>query len=378
MTSPNVKIHNLIRKYVKESNDPVMFNDVLHQLTETDNSSKISEMVNLALEQPLQTLNMYNFHDEFIYDLDFLTNNTSENEIDMIVTNTIDDQLIDDQLIDEYIGDRGMLYCVYGAELVTSKWILYYYIISKLNKSLNVNSISDCTKINSLHLGYDDGSVQSSLNHLFYSSITYSDTKIQWKWLSLQKNKLTNRYKKNIITGLPIKAQWDQCHYFVNAISEIHDKFNLIIFQLPINYNNIRNIYVYALTLIIRFIDTQGILLLELRPECQWTILEFNVICICALLFQNVHLTKYDLDKTHYVLVCGDKKKKIQTSSIIKKMLKILYESSTSCLININSLPKSWILQIKQIITNPESSVSFDHIINTINSSIKFNEHTLF
>jgi len=259
---------------------------------------------------------------------------------------------------------------------------LYNFIISKIFKSFKTNVLNDNVKINSMHMGHDNGSVQAALNHLFYSSNI--DDKILWRWVSLKSadNKVLWRElhcsSENIVTYLTIKPPWEQCQFIINKIEKKIEKFNLFVFQLPNMFEEfeIRQSYLFLLILVLRFLDSHGVLLMELQLENKWSLLTFNIIAMCAMIFDNVYLTKYNIERTHIVLVCKNKKKNLHSSNLIKKLLKIL-NSTTHCIIDIKILPVEWIERIKSLITYPILPIPFEQIINDIGGNLKINEHPM-
>lgn len=427
MTSPNIQIQNLVRRYIKERGDISTINsnvvDLMSPIDISDvnfgNSNKNN--LNLAIDLSLQTSHLYNFKSTFEYKLDFFKNVEKycisketdkiideENETDFNNIFNMDDHGVygdrgisgnrgdsGNQEAEHYLDnfvyvnkyaaeyiEKGILYNIYGAELVDYKWILYNFIISKIYKSFKTNVLNDNIKINSLHLGHDNGNIQSSLNHLFYSSNAFNDIKLQWQWASINKNYLGqyDKYKNNIISCLQSKPQWQQCQFFINKIGENWDKFNLITFSLP-DFNEddkeLRQLYVMLLIFVIKFLDSQGVALIELQLEIHWSLLEFNIIAICSLIFNNVYLTKYNIEQTHVVLICKDKKKNLQTGNLVKKLLKVLVDSTTNCIVSKEILSNEWVDRIKSFVNSPILPIQFEKIINDICNNLRINKQPM-
>jgi hypothetical protein len=381
MTSPNIQIQNLMRRYVKErdANTPDMIKFLI------SSSNVIIPDNSFKLENILQTNLLYNFKQSFEYTLNIEQENENEiNEEDIFLmdeekNNNITDfenLIIDNLEYKQYLGN-GILYNIYGAKLVDEKWILYGFIISKIYKLFKRNILNEDIKINSLHIGIDNGGIQSVFNHLFSSSELFSNLKINWNWTSLSRNnELYSKYKKNFISLLPIKPYWEQIILIINKLQDITDKYNLLIFQ--INTDNpidiLRKQYLFTIIMALRFLDNQGVLLMEFPIESKWGILETNILALCALIFDDVYLTKYEIGKIYNIIVCKEKKKNLSTTALIKKLIKIMYESSTCCIILEDILTSDFINQINKIKSNLQVPIDFSHIIQNLKTILLYNE----
>jgi hypothetical protein len=410
MSSPNVQIQNLMRRYVKERDGIMPFNIMVKSLMSPSESSILDSLpVNnsLVILNTLQTSHLYNFKSSFNY--------TLNEEVPLLKIDSTDDDLIFEiempnnrlpprheslsshilninmsptafshKICDpkinadykQYLGPNGIMNNVFGAELVDVKWILYGFIISKINKSFRTNILEDNIKINSLHLGSDSGSVQSVLNHLFTSSTKFTDNKVQWKWATISRsNELYSLYKSNFIPLVSTRPYWEQATFIINKTSEITDRFNIIIHQL--SEDNLRNKYLFTIIMALRFTNSQSVLLLELPDDSEWGLLEINVMALCGLIYDAVYLTKYDIGKNYNVLICRDKKKNLNTMALIKKMLKIMLESNSICFVDRQVLTNEWLECINNLIKTPLTPISFAQITESLKNDLLYNEHPL-
>lgn len=388
MSSPGIIVQNLVRKYVKENQISCSFentiNDILYKMENTN-------VKNIAMDQIIQTNTLYNFKD-VDYNYDFLNqlelNNEDSNDEDLNNEDIFEldeeqkdiDEISKKKYISENVFQYGALYNIFGAELIDEKWILYCFIISKIYKSFRKNVLDDNVKINSLHIGQDNGSVQCSLNHLFNYSTIFENQKVIWNWVSMDNNnKLNNinKYINNFIQPLEIYPLWKQLSFIINKLSDHSiNKFNLLIFQPFLDLKNdieIRQCYLVCIILLIKFLDSQGIALIELR---KFTILEFNILGLCSLIFSNVYMTKYDIGNIYTVIICKEKKKNLNTNSILKKLIKILNESDTKCIVRKSIFSDEWINTVSNL--NNLNCVGFDSIIDHIKNILMQNLNPIF
>jgi hypothetical protein len=342
-----------------------------------------------VLPDLLQTSNLYNFKDNFEYSIDFcnkynkkIIQNDDIFQMDEDTTNNEDEYEEDEGILNrdylQYLGN-GILNNIYKAELVDSKWILYSFIISKIHKSFKTNILNQDLKIHSFHIGYDNGSVQSALNHLFKASKLFNEINVHWKWVTISRNnELYKKYKLNFIPILSSKVYWEQSVFICNKAAEMLDRYNLIIFQIndisDLNPIKMRKQYLFTIIMALRFLDAQGVLLMEFPNEKKWGLLEINILGLCGLLFDAVYFTKYEIGQEYCVLICRDKKKNLSTTALLKKLIKILNESDTLCIINKELLNEEFISQIKYLQNNPLIPILFEQIIEEITELLEVNE----
>jgi hypothetical protein len=280
----------------------------------------------------------------------------------------------------QYMGTDGLFNNIYGAELVDEKWLLYAFIISKINRTFKKNMLVDHIQIKSLHIGDDTGSVQAALNHLFTASESFRNVPVYWKWVSLDwTNRLYQTHKPNFVPILKSKSIWDQLVFIINKTAEMHERYGLVIFQPDCDTNsNIRNQYLYAVIMGLRFTDPSGVFLLEFDSDTTWSTLEVNIIGLCGLIFDLVYITKYEIVECHYILVCSNKKKNISTNSIIKKLIKLLQESDSVCILDRAIFTSYWLNNLSKSLSDTQiEPISFMQIVNSINGILSYNEQPI-
>jgi hypothetical protein len=404
MTSPNVQIQNLMRQYIRErdgKNGGNLYEMVKSLMSPSNSNELIYENIknSFVLPQTLQTSYLYNFKSTFEYSLDKISNedkedNNQDNIFEFDDNNGNDDNddddinyyniLIEDQSNEyfQYIGN-GIFNNIYKAELVDSKWILYSFIISKIYKSFKTNMLNENIKIQSFHIGYDSGSVQCALNHLFNASKPFSEVSVLWKWVTLSRsNQLYKKYKENFIPLITSKSYWDQAIFVSNKAAELSDRYNLIIYQISditdLDPLKMRKEYLFTIIMALRFLDCQGILLMEFPPEKKWKLLEINILALCGLIFDAVYFTKYTIKNEYCVLICRDKKKNLSTTALIKKLIKILNESETLCIVDKQFLNEEFLSQIYYLQKYPLIPILFKQIIDELKDILDINEKLIY
>jgi hypothetical protein len=125
---------------------------------------------------------------------------------------------------------------------------------------------------------------------------------------------------------------------------------------------------------VLKYIEPQGVFLLEIPQESEWKTLEINIVALCGLIFNEVYVTKYSIETIHTVLVCSDKKKNINTSTLVKKLVKVLLESDTICIIALDILSKGWINNVWMLQATPVEPLGFMQIINGVSGVLLYNE----
>ena len=411
MTSPNVQIQNLMRRYVRERDGKNSFDTMIQSLIsptgeiDMNDDFKFVRINSFVLPSTLQTTLLYNFKSSFEYKLSDLIELGEHKVTDFQEDNIqikpiyeecqdgifeMDDETLDKADLnisentndfDQYLGSDGIINNIFGGELVDAKWILYNFIISKIYKSFKTNMLNDSIKINSLHLGSDSGSVQATLNHLFTASNQFKDILVQWKWTSLSRsNELYNNYKSNFIPLLSVRTYWEQTTFIINKTSEIADRFNLIIYQKKKCEDDVtrRYEYLFAIIMALRFSDSQSVLLLEFSVESAWGLLEINILALCGLIYDSVYLTKYEVGHNYCVAICRDKKKNLNTNSLLKKLLKILLESDTLCIVDKSVFTAEWLEHIDSLIKLPMLPIRFMQIIENMKTSLFYNERPIY
>jgi hypothetical protein len=403
-----------MRRYIKERDGAIVFNKIIENMLTPPKSGSIQEppdnMINLSFATYIQTSYIYNFRDDFNYRIYCVNKLSSPTDIDSELATQFSssDELFDMELeyktepsrvnthinslnttctptpallyeIHQYIGEEGMLNNIYGAELVDERWVLYAFIISKINRTFKRNMLADNIHINSLHFGNSANTV-SALHHIFYASDSYKDTPVKWQWFCLNRNELYSKYRQNFIPHLSVRPYWEQVVFILNKIGEYSDKYNLLIHHLDPDADEkiLRNQYLFTIIVVLKYVESQGVFLLEIPQECDWTTLEINVIALCGLIFNEVYVTKYSIESTHTVLVCSDKKKNINTSTLIKKLVKILLESDTVCLVALDIISKNWIKNIWMLQSTPVEPLGFMQIINSVSGVLQYNEEPIF
>lgn len=413
MTSPNVQIQNLMRRYVRERDGTVASSGSLHEMVKSLTSSpkepiELSNRTQICLTLPglLQTNLLYNFKPSFEYYLDefkcAITQDESppsnDNMFEMDEENSsviADDELPtllygDMELVRrsnyrEYIGN-GIWHNIYGAELVDEKWMLYCFIVSKIYKSFKTNMLNDNLKVHSLHIGYDCGSTQTALNHLFTASEPFDGISVQWQWATLSRNNdlygmHNKQYNNHFVPLLTTRPYWEQAVFVINKAAEISDRYNLIIYQIndltDIAPTKMRQQYLFTIIMALRFLDSQGVLLMELPHEKQWGLLEVNILALCGLIFDAVYFTKYEIGRDYCILICRDKKKNLATSAIVKKLIKILCESTTLCIVDRQALGEEWLTHIRCLYNLPLVPIGFIQIVEELKNTLHYCEHPL-
>ena len=425
MTSPNVQIQTLMRRYIKERDGAIVFNKIIENMLTPPKSGAIQDppdnMLNLSFATYIQTCHIYNFRDEFNYrifgvsklsnptesELEYSAQSSSEELFDMELESKAESYLHSSDNIREceqkrettfnrdkthiganepvapellyeirqYLGKDGMLNNVYGAELVDERWVLYAFIISKINRTFKRNMLADSIRINSLHFG-NCASTVVALHHVFNASDSYKDTPVKWQWLCLNRNELYSEYRQNFIPHLSIRPYWEQVVFILNKIGEYSDKYNLFIHHLDpeSDEKTLRNQYLFIIIVVLKYIEPQGVFLLEIPQESEWKTLEINIVALCGLIFNEVYVTKYSIETIHTVLVCSDKKKNINTSTLVKKLVKVLLESDTICIIALDILSKGWINNVWMLQATPVEPLGFMQIINGVSGVLLYNE----
>lgn len=420
MTSPNVQIQNLMRRYVRERDGITSFDSMMQSLISPSEIhdtfggagynilntpiNMTTDHNELILPNNLQTSLLYNFRSTSEYKildifplLDMPTNadNTKDNstnddnifEMDFgeppnqtILQKDTDIYVEEKSDYKQFFGSSGVMNNVFGAELVDVKWMLYGFIVSKIHKSFKTNMLNDCIRINSLHLGADSGSVQAALNHLFYASTQFAGNTVQWKWATISRsNELYSSHKSSFIPLLSVRPYWEQAIFIINKTCEIADRFNLIIHQMTPDEvpAHIRASYLFTIIMALKFSDSHSILLIELPMECEWDLLEINILALCGLIYDAVYLTKYEIGRNYCVLICRDRKKNLNTSMLIKKLLKILTESNTLCIVDKQALTPVWLAHIENMIKSPMLPIRFTQIVESIKNNLFYNEYPL-
>ena len=450
MTSPNVQIQNLIRRYVRERDGTYTMNQAIDTLFTPPKSGNaigkphLQDAVcyNLTLPDVLHTSHLHSY--KYVIDIPMLSDTNANDNIEAYknadVNGNVNADVKDDlnpnivgssypeydsnhhdemfpmelnenlqiqalkfphpnitdlshnseKEIMQYMGADGLFNNIYGAELVDEKWLLYAFIISKINRTFKKNMLVDHIQIKSLHIGDDTGSVQAALNHLFTASDSFRNVPVHWKWVSLDwTNRLYHTHKSNFVPILKSKSIWDQIVFIINKTAEMHERYGLVIFQPDRDTNsgansnssnniNSRNQYLYAVIMSLRFTDPSGVFLLEFNSDTVWSTLEVNIIGLCGLIFDLVYITKYEIIKCHYVLVCSDKKKNISTNSIIKKLIKLLLESDSVCVLDKSTFTSNWLNNLSKSLSDTQiEPISFMQIVNSINGILSYNEQPI-
>jgi hypothetical protein len=119
------------------------------------------------------------------------------------------------------------------------------------------------------------------------------------------------------------------------------------------------------------------VLLLEFNDSSQWGLLEINILALCGLIYDAVYLTKYEVGKNHYVVICRDKKKNLNTNSLLKKLLKILLESDTLCIVDKSVMTAEWLAHIEGLIKLPMLPIRFMQIVENMKATLFYNERPL-
>ncbi len=303
---------------------------------------------NISSQMSLKSSNLYNFKEEVEF-----------GSIEMSPHKLSD--------VSGYMDD-GIFYNLYGAMMVDSRWMMCMYIVARHYKYFQTNLLNNRIDINSLHLGCDSGSVQSSLHHLFNFSKITCDKTFRWNWLSLDKS---NAYWANHNTNfiqLFNKDLVDQLNFIMGRIAEknlAHNtKVNLIIYQRSDDHN--RSGYLMCLIVALKCLDTTGMLLIELGGFTQ---LDLHILALCSLVFHSVIVERYDVGVEHVVAICKKKKSNVSASNVVKKLIKILMESKTDCIVN--SIDDGWVERIAA------SHVEFLNIVDYLDSILEQNLNPL-
>lgn len=300
--------------------------------------------------------------------------------------------------LSNFLGN-GYLNNVFNAEECNEEWLINLYMLDTIRYNFITNGN---VNIKSLHIGKI--SHLSSYHHYIFNGTTPELVNPEWQWLHVifpyEKNKhLMKKYKNNLLQLLEFNIYSpNNLNYIIN---EITNKFSKINF-LTINYSDVNDInnsdntsgttydkdnklsntdvskiYVSYGALIIKLLDTNGIVLIKIPNSCDWDTKFINVLLMYCLLFNEIYMFKFDLITNSTYLLCKGKKKIANETMYKKFIFFILRGSGNIFLENIfqSDAVKLWLENIYNIvITNTVSrDIKFNTILDIINKSLKVN-----
>ncbi len=257
----------------------------------------------------------------------FTEQNTEIKYIHDDVLKTPQPRLDSTKSVNLYLG-TGYLKNVYNTELCDNKWLIMIYLINRLRDNFTTQGK---IKLKSLHLHCMPGSELSAMHHFLYNSeVTHQ---VDWEWVgtisafaeednyNIQRA-MKYKYKNNMLNLLNA----DLC-----AINNINYVVNETLNRLgPVRFIcaskckiSITDFMTYAV-FSIKILDTDGICYINMNDPSEWTGETLSGVTLMGLLFQGLHLYRFNSGGVLYgVLICK-KKKRLNSEILYKKLINIL------------------------------------------------------
>lgn len=369
MASPNIQLQLLLRQYVKENKNKQDCNMTIQAKNFTIPQSLTITMIS----------NMEKINDFFLEMDDNIPLNRINDKIISMPVFTEEDSYID---ITEYLG-VGLLWKLFKAEHVTPCWILYAHIISKIYKSFRTDT--NTLTIRSLHFDKENCSIQTALHHTLLYSELKKQYNINWSWIGIASEddnmELSNKWEKNFTRYMSAKYYYQQTQFIINKLCEKKvEKINLLIWQ-PKYEGVLIMEYIFGLTLALKFLDSNGIFLMQVNPMSLWGTEELHVLACLSMIFNTVYISRYNINVDIYcVLICKDKKKNYANANIIKKFIKCMSNSNDTSYIEseiLKEIPDKIMLDINQYANDLPPAIEFPEIIDNLKEFLLINEELI-
>jgi hypothetical protein len=361
MSSPDIKIQSLLRKYKNLSVENTEKQKVISNF-----SYGINNDSTLSTSCILKSLKEQN---------DVKEQNDLKEQNDVKEQNDLKEK----SEITDYIGnsDSDIFANVYNSEFCDEEWVAFLYFISK--NYINFNK-SDKIQIKSLFL--NSLSPLSACHHFLYNS-SANLKNLEWKWglatYYYKKHEIRKEYHNNILCLQDKqKHSANNINYIINEVISSHGKINFLIdtFYNDNKYDMYNN-YIMCAILSIKLLETNCIFYCKIPDFNNFMDEIKDSIFLFSLIFDEVYIYKFVLGSQMNYLVCKNKKK-INNESIYKKLLFCLgkYPIFTDELKQENI---KWYERLDEIIndTDHEKIIQFETIKKEINDVLSYNYKTL-
>lgn len=433
MSSPNIKLQSLIRKYKNGIKETIDKKKIIENHTYTLNineniietkhllSSKNKHLYkyNLLCNDTNNVNNVNNVNDTndiFKFDLDNPEFEKSELK-GFEKKNDEYDKRVKLYDIESYLNpNNGFLVNLYNVELCDEKWLIFMYFMNRLYANFtNCEKI----KIKSLHINMMPGSSISALHHFLYNSNICSlgsngIHNIEWDWIgtTYSKNntivnddfnigyKLTSLYGSNLLHMLEKNIyNINNINYIINETLNRKGKVNLIcvdndVSEYSLTHDDYKSFISYAI-LAIKTLESISIAYIRLPDINIWDTQFINILLLYSLIFQELYIFKFMLNNVpQYYLICKNKKK-INNEILYKKLLFILQNTEDSDWDEYNlfiknvfedNMIKSWLDDILSIIKTEQKlkknnmygsvAILFNDIITELDDVLNINIDT--
>ncbi len=359
MSSPDIKVQSLLRKYKNLSVENINKQKVISNICyEISNNSTLSRSCTLSTSFILKSLNNQNIS----HQLPEISNNQ----------NNYDENDKKSEIMD-YIGnsDSSIFANVYNSEFCNEEWVAFLYFISK--NYINFHK-SDKIQIKSLFL--NTLSPLSACHHFLYNS-NENLKNLEWKWCFstyyYKKHELREEYHNNIL-HLQDKNlhSINNINYIINEVTCLYSKINFLI-NTSCGYND----YIACAVLSIKLLELNCIFYCKLPKFNNFTDEIKDSIFLFSLIFDEVYIYKFNLGVEMNYLICKNKKK-INNETTYKKLLFCLekYPIFTN---EIKQENIKWYESLDEIINDTDHSkiIYFDTIKKEINDVLSYNYKTL-
>lgn len=403
MSSPNIKLQSIIRKYKNGLNETIekrkIISDYTHQLNinEIYNTKLILNKKNkdeFSYYFPKKNKLEY-FSDEEIFKLD----SKSENNINIMqeisinkLSNLPKIKIFNQNYNNIYdFIDNNILFNIYNVECCDFEWIISLYFINTLYCNF-LDAVN--LKLKSLHICNNISSNISAIHHFIYNSKETENLNLNWQWNSINDGYTNNDdliyqfYPENFIRVINDDISLiDNINIISNKILKKNGKLDYLFIN---KYNNITN-YISYLLLVCKILNKNSVTVIKLPDISMWDTYFINILLLYSLVFQELYIFKIKLSEKYikYYLVCKNKKK--SSDGILFK--KIAYLNSNGILNNKYNLFKEslfdensykiWLEKLNNIIedeiNNKDNfrSILFDDILNCITNNLKPNINPL-
>lgn len=231
-----------------------------------------------------------------------------------------------------YLGN-GYLKNVYNAELCDNQWLIMIYLINRLYDNF---ATSEKIKIKSLHLNCLPGSELASIHHLLRNSKVSAACRIEWEWVGTVDahtnevhydvyRKIKRKYRDNLLHLLSTEiSDINNINYIVNETLNRLGRIGLIcVGNEKDSSPTLCDFMAYAV-LSIKLLDSGGICHVNIDDPKVWGIDTLSGVIMLGLIFQDMHMYKFDSDGIQHTVLIYRRKKKLSSEVLYKKLINLL------------------------------------------------------
>jgi hypothetical protein len=125
--------------------------------------------------------------------------------------------------------------------------------------------------------------------------------------------------------------------------------------------------YIFALTLALKFLDQNGVFLMQVNSMSIWGIEELHALACLSMMFDTVYISRYNINEDIYcVLICKDKKKNPANVNIIKKFIKCMLSDNINASEILRELPIEILTNTQEYSNNLPLAIEFPEIIDNL------------